>query len=241
MPQPPIDLEAEMRSLRGEVRIFPLPEFVLFPDGLAPLRVFEPRYVSLVEDALADDQRIAVALLRRDADSKSKDPAEAVDPSKQPIHPVVTVGKIVQHARTPEGHYDLMLYGLFRARILSEVKHPVYRKARVSVEVDLAAPEQAQRIADRMRRALDLVPGKQPLIWEIRRIASKLRGIDAAAGRYADAVADVSDLSAATRYEILAEPDVLVRLERLIRHLEAAAYGPGDMPAANEVVDPHLN
>lgn len=233
VPQPPIDLEAEYKSFRGEVRLFPLPDFVLFPDGLAPLRVFEPRYVKMTEDALEDDGRIAVALLRR--------PSEGLPAANviAPIHPVVTVGKIVRHQRTPQGHFELLLYGLFRARVLGEVPHEPYRKARVAIEVDLAQPEQAEQIAVRMRRALDLVPGKQPLIWEMRRLANSLRGVDAGAGRYADAVANVSELSALGRYEILSEPDVLVRLERLIDRLETAAYS--DQPTPPRRTNPRLN
>jgi len=233
VPHPPIDLEAEFKTFRGDVRLFPLPDFVLFPDGLAPLRVFEARYIALVEDALEDDGRIALALLKR------TETGEIPTGDQPPIHPVVTVGKIVRHTRTPEGHFEILLYGLFRARILSELPHTPYRKARVAVEIDLADPEQAERIADRMRRALDLVPGKQPLIWEMRRMANSLRGVDAGAGRYADAVANVSDLSALGRYEILAEPDVLVRFERLIQRLEQAAYADQPLPPAH--TQPRLN
>ena len=47
----------------GKVRVFPLPDVVLFPHVMQPLRIFEPRYRELLEDALAGDGLIAVAAL----------------------------------------------------------------------------------------------------------------------------------------------------------------------------------
>jgi ATP-dependent Lon protease len=35
----------------GQVRLFPLPELVLFPHALQPVHIFEPRYCELLLDA----------------------------------------------------------------------------------------------------------------------------------------------------------------------------------------------
>ena len=102
-----------------------------------------------------------------------------------------------------------------------------------------AAPMQVERIARRVRRALDLVPGRRSVIYEMRRMANQLRGVDAGPGRYADAVANASDLQHDARYELLSEPDVLRRLERLIGLLEARAYQ--DAPSAPPGTRPDLN
>ena len=47
----------------GVVRLFPLPNVVLFPHVMQPLQIFEPRYLELLDDALADDGLLAMALL----------------------------------------------------------------------------------------------------------------------------------------------------------------------------------
>jgi hypothetical protein len=44
--------------------IFPLPNVVLFPNVFLPLHVFEPRYRSMVADALTTDRLIGMALLK---------------------------------------------------------------------------------------------------------------------------------------------------------------------------------
>ncbi len=44
------------------VRLFPLGGLVFFPNGRLPLRIFEPRYKQMTEDALASDREIVMIL-----------------------------------------------------------------------------------------------------------------------------------------------------------------------------------
>ena len=44
--------------------LFPLPNVVLFPGGLLPLHIFEPRYRAMAADAIASDRRIGMVLLQ---------------------------------------------------------------------------------------------------------------------------------------------------------------------------------
>ena len=60
MSQDPLTLE----NFTGTVRLFPLPNLVLFPNVAQPLHVFEPRYRQLMADSLAADRLIAMALLQ---------------------------------------------------------------------------------------------------------------------------------------------------------------------------------
>lgn len=215
----------------GVARIFPLPSLVLFPDIFVPLKIFEPRYVEMVRDALADDELMAIALLK---------PGWESDYGGTPaIHSTICLGKILRYNELPSGEYDIMLYGLARAHVEEELPSEPYRKARVTLLEEHAPLNEAERIADCMRRALDMVPGKQNDIWGLRTIANRLRGVDASAGRYADAVANAGDLHAEERYRLLAETDVLKRLEALISMLEAKAYD--DAPNAPPISDPRRN
>ena len=45
-----------LQSFSGRVRLFPLPHLVLFPHTIQPLQIFEPRYLEMVDEALATDQ-----------------------------------------------------------------------------------------------------------------------------------------------------------------------------------------
>ncbi len=48
---------------RNEVPIFPL-NFVLFPDSLLPLKIFEPRYIDMVSACLREKKEFGVVLMK---------------------------------------------------------------------------------------------------------------------------------------------------------------------------------
>jgi Lon protease-like protein len=228
---PPVDIPRILADFRGEVRLFPLPGLVLFPDGVAPLKVFEPRYLAMVKEAAEDDLLIAMALLR---------PGYELDyEGSPPIHPVVCLGRILRTKEQDDGKMDLLLYGIARARVRAELPSSPFRRARVDLIEDRAPPESAVRIAERMQKALSMIPGRQPMLWSLRKMAEQLRGLDSSPGRYADAVANASDLSPDTLYELLAEPDVLRRFEILIQSLRRKGMEGAPPSVASE--DPRLN
>jgi uncharacterized protein len=134
----------------GTVRLFPLPNLVLFPHVIQPLHVFEPRYRQLMEDALQTDRLMAIALLM---------PGWEEDYHKRPpIHSVVCMGRIFKEERLDDGRFNLLLQGLCRARVLEEIETgKLYRTARVEVlpEVPPAAEREQklrQMLGDQMSR-----------------------------------------------------------------------------------------
>ena len=227
----PIDVQKILDRFDGVARIFPLPSLVLFPDVFVPLKIFEDRYVEMVSDALKNDELIAIALLQPGWQENYE--------GRPAVHEVVCLGHILKYNELPSGEYDILLYGVARALIEEELPSTPYRKARVRLLEDLAPVSHADTIAKRMHRALDLIPGRKSMVWDLRRVANQLRGVDASAARYADAVANVGDLQPEDRYQVLAETDVLKRFDRLIEILEARAHE-GD-PSAPSVRDPSLN
>ena len=212
---PSLDVEQVLGDFGGVARLFPLPSVVVFPDVLVPLKVFEPRYIAMVEDALEDDGLIGMALLK---------PGYEEDYEGTPaIHPMLCLGKVLQHKRLSNGHIDFWLYGVERARVVEEIPSDPFRRARVQVVRDAVAAEEQEKVAKRLRRALDLVPGRRSVVWDMRRMAGQVRGLDPGPGRYADAVANVCPLTPSERYEILEETDVAQRFDRLIAVLEQRA------------------
>jgi len=76
-----------LADFEGIVRLFPLPNLVLFPHVVQPLHIFEARYRQLMTDTLAGDRLITMALLR---------PGWEEDYGKRPpIFPVVRTGALL--------------------------------------------------------------------------------------------------------------------------------------------------
>src|SRR5215211_4426116 len=107
----------------GQARLFPLPNFVLFPCVIHPLHIFEPRYRQMTADALEGDRLIALVL--------PKLGYEADQSESPPVHPVACLGKIIADQKLEDGRYNLLLSGLSRVQIIREMPHSkLYRKAK---------------------------------------------------------------------------------------------------------------
>lgn len=104
------------------IGLFPLPNVVLLPGGTLPLQIYEPRYRAMVRDALNEQPVIAMALLRA-----GYEPYYYTNQAK--IYPIVCVGRIREHVKTPDGRYFLNLVGVCRARVREEDRTGEYRRA----------------------------------------------------------------------------------------------------------------
>ncbi len=108
------DLLFQCEPFSGTARLFPLPNLVLFPHVLQPLHVFEPRYRELVEESLAGDRLIAMALLS---------PGWETDyDGRPPLYPSACLGRIATYHRFEDGRYNLLLAGLQRIRLVRELE-----------------------------------------------------------------------------------------------------------------------
>ena len=212
-------------SFSGRIPLFPLPNVVLFPHGLLPLHIFEPRYREMTRAALEGERLIAMALL--------KPGWEADYQGRPPVHEVVGIGRILQDAKLPDGRYNLLLAGVARARILEEVRAEPFREARVEILRSSASTGSA---AERRRRLLlgfylsklreALPPGQ-----EVPEVPD-----DVPLGDLCDLLLSVLALDVALRQDFLAELDVSLRADRLVRLIEAADRPPGPWPP-----DPSMN
>jgi len=133
-----------LENFDGKVRLFPLPNVVLFPRVIQPLHIFEPRYKQMVEDALEDNRLIALCLLQ---------PTAGLGGSTSPIYPDICIGQILQEERLPDGRFNLLLQGVSRAKIIKEVNNgKLYRTAKVEILHDV--PNSSVENEDRMRTRL---------------------------------------------------------------------------------------
>ncbi|TWT55622.1 Lon protease [Thalassoglobus neptunius] len=114
-------------DFEGSVRLFPLPDHVLFPGNIEPLHLFEPQYCELIEAAQQSDSLITMATLTNSA-------ADERGIGSPPIARDVCIGKVIAHKRNENGTHGIVLAGLARARIQREypLSH-LYREAEVEI------------------------------------------------------------------------------------------------------------
>ena len=130
-------------DLPDHIPVFPLSGALLLPSGQLPLNIFEPRYLAMVDAALAGPRLIGMVQPALDASELSRSP---------PLCEVGCVGRITQFSETGDGRYLITLSGVTRFRIVEELPAMTpYRQCRISVEGfgDLADPRKGEEEVDR--------------------------------------------------------------------------------------------
>jgi ATP-dependent Lon protease len=150
-------------NFENKVRLFPLPNLVLFPGVMQGLHIFEPRYRQLMDDALAADHLITMAVLKMSGAAQFENPFDL----RPEIYPTVCIGKIITHSKTEDGRYNLLLVGARRARIVREIMTgKAYRSAEVELVEDSvrSSEEQIAQLRKRLIKSfLNFAKEKQGL------------------------------------------------------------------------------
>ena len=60
-----------MKIFPKKIPVFPLSNFIVFPFTTVPLNIFEPRYLQMIEDAMAGDRLIGMIQPKKNRRFKS--------------------------------------------------------------------------------------------------------------------------------------------------------------------------
>jgi Lon protease-like protein len=206
------DEPSPLAGFTGSVRLFPLPNVVLFPHVVQPLHIFEPRYRQMTADALEGDRLIGMTLLEAGW--------EANYAGQPPIRAVGCLGHVIAEQRLEDGRFNILLRGLSRFRIEHEVVHTKqYRLARVSLLDDTSTPgpEEARKFR---RRLLKVVPSWLTSQGAVLEHCRKLIKSRLPVGALCDIIAFALPLDVALKQELLEELCVEKRVKGLLRHLQ---------------------
>ena len=112
-----------MKQLPKTISIFPLSNFIFFPQTTVPLNVFEPRYIQMVDDAMKGDRIIGMVQPKK---SNQTIPI---------LYNVGCAGKIISFNETEDGRYLIVLDGISRFKILEELNNDkLYRECKVNFD-----------------------------------------------------------------------------------------------------------
>ena len=105
------------------IPVFPLTGILLLPDGKLPLNIFEPRYLAMVRDALADEHRLIGMVQPREPDpSDNQGPADMAAVLEQPaIYTTGCAGRITAFNESDDGRYMITLSGIIRFDVAEEM------------------------------------------------------------------------------------------------------------------------
>jgi uncharacterized protein len=190
------------------IPVFPLPGALLLPRGQMPLNIFEPRYLSMVDDALRDGHRL-IGMIQPD----TRKPGAAED--KPNLYKIGCVGRITQLAETGDGRYLIQLTGVSRFRIEEELSvSTLYRQCQVTY-VPFADDFVARRGEEAVNRKAVLEALSAFL--KAKKLKADWEGIENAPNEaLVNALAMMSSYGAAEKQAMLEAPDLKRRAEILV-------------------------
>jgi len=107
-------------NLPSTIPVFPLSGVIFFPKTNLPLNIFEPRYLTLINDCIKSNKYMGIIQLKRNTTD---------------VYSVGCLGKITQSKNTRDGRMLIKLSGVSRFEIRSEVNSDkIYREFKVSYE-----------------------------------------------------------------------------------------------------------
>lgn len=112
-------------ELPDSLALFPLSRALLLPGTHRPLNIFEPRFVTMIDDALAGNRMIG---LIQPSDSNEEAPRGQV-----PLEGVGCIGRITHFEEQAENRYFVILEGVCRFEPTEElITDAPYRQAKIS-------------------------------------------------------------------------------------------------------------
>jgi len=129
-----------MINLPNKIPVFPLSNFIIFPETTVPLNIFEPRYLQMIDDAMKGSKMIGI-----------------IQPKKQnqtipSLYNIGCAGKITNYNETDDGRYLIVLSGISRFKIIQEINtEKLYRECKVNFDdfkIDLNEHKEEIKFSD---------------------------------------------------------------------------------------------
>ena len=103
-----------------KIPVFPLSNFIIFPETTVPLNIFEPRYIQMIDDVMKHERIIGMV---QPKEVNNKNPK---------LYDIGCAGKITSFHETEDGRYLIIINGVCRFKILNETTtNKLYRECEV--------------------------------------------------------------------------------------------------------------
>jgi len=115
------------KNLPTKIPIFPLSNFIVFPDTTVPLNIFEKRYLKMIDDSMSGDRIIGMI-----------QPKKHENQNRPDLFNIGCACRITSFNETEDGRYIIIIKGLNRFKIINEIKNDkLYREVNADYELYL--------------------------------------------------------------------------------------------------------
>ena len=106
------------KDLPNLIPVFPLSNFIIFPNTSVPLNIFEPRYIEMINACMKGNRILGLVQPKKTGKLKKPD-----------LYEIGCAGKITSFNETDDGRYLIVVNGICRFKIINEEKNnKLYRE-----------------------------------------------------------------------------------------------------------------
>ena len=125
----------------NKIPVFPLSNFIIFPNTTVPLNIFEPRYIEMINDSMKTNKLIGLIQPKKNKLNSVPD-----------LHEIGCLGKIISFKNNEDGRYLIEINGVTRFKIIKENKSDKpYRICEITYDNykdDLNVPKKELKFSD---------------------------------------------------------------------------------------------
>ena len=100
----------KIEELPNKIPVFPLSNFIIFPEITVPLNIFEPRYINMVDDSMKNSRMIGMIQPKKNSNVQNPE-----------LFDIGCLGKITSFRETEDRRFLIELKGLIRFKKIKEV------------------------------------------------------------------------------------------------------------------------
>ena len=204
-----IKVDKILKDFSGKSPLFPLPNFVLFPLAGHRFKIFETRYVQMLESIIDKEKLITISLLK---------PGYEDDYENNPdLNSIGTLGYVDQCKELPDNQYEIIIFGLKKVKIKEFNNDFLYREAELSIINDSIIISDEEKLRKRLiSKFTDLIGISRQTI-DLEFINNNITSTE----MLVNVISSMVPMNIYEKQKLLELDDISLRLELTIRFIES--------------------
>ena len=118
------------------ISVFPLSNFIIFPNTTVPLNIFEPRYIDMINNSMSHNKLIGMIQPKLKPTTYGIfNAAELKNHLNPDLHEIGCMGKITSFKENEDGQFLIELKGIIRFKIIREIQSKKkYRECEINFD-----------------------------------------------------------------------------------------------------------
>ena len=208
-----------------------MPDFVLFPLTGYTFRIFEERYIKIVEDVLKNENLICVTQIDPNGTATSSD-----DPK---IHPIGTLAYIFNSKKLDNGEFIIMTFALKKTQINEAKKTHLYRIGALTILEDNTIINQEEKQRKKLFRKFSALVDLAADELDISIFQNPLLSIE----MLVNMICQSLPIPWEEQQKLLELPDVALRLDVICQFMDSELKAERNIEKFNQIIpiDPEWN